>query len=174
MKKTLLFLATLIVMLSGCSQQNKQNVLNFQDENITYKEVLSSKTKTTDEIGEIYKSKFDGKIVTWQGKISAYYSQSGGIKFCVVDEDHKNIDITKECDWFWAISAETSNADDYKINPSWDGNWIDYILKYYKVSFDKNKNFYNDVYIITGKIAEIDCGVIDKCAPYIDIISITK
>jgi hypothetical protein len=66
------------------------------------------------------------------------------------------------------------DADDTLVNPTWDGKWVNYILKYYKVSFDENKQFYNDLYIVTGVVDGIDCGIDSKCIPNIEIANIKK
>ena len=139
---------------------------------LTYNQVMGSKLEP-DKI-ETYESSYDGQVIAWQAKISAYYSQITGIKFCVVDNNHQNVNINKPCDWFWAISKDVMDADITPINPSWDGQWVDYILKYYKVPFDESKLFYNDLYTVTGIVDGIDCGVGSKCVPNIEITSITK
>ncbi|HAB53093.1 MAG TPA: hypothetical protein DCE80_13155 [Ignavibacteriales bacterium] len=141
--------------------------------NLSYNQVMgteSGKKRLNERDGTGY----EGKIIKWQARISAYFSQITGIKFCVIDKDHQTKDIWEPCDWFWASSWETMDADDIKVNPSWDGHWVDYILNYYKVPFDKNAHFYDEIYTVTGKITGLDCGVYSKCVPYIDIISITK
>ncbi|MFA5000586.1 MAG: hypothetical protein WC545_04560 [Patescibacteria group bacterium] len=121
-------------------------------------------------IGSDNQEWFLGEAMRWQGKISAYYSQITGIKFCVVDKDHYNIDIHEPCDWFWAFSNDVMYAH---YSDNWDGNWVNYILKYYGVSYDQNSLFYNKIYTITGKISHIDCDISDKCIPGVDIISIS-
>lgn len=141
--------------------------------NITYNQVLKSKSGLT-SVPDYYKSKYEGEIIKWQGKISAHYSQITGIKFCVVDPEHQNININEPCDLFWAFSEELMGATDPKINPNWDGYWVDYILNYYKVPFNKNEYFYDKLYTVEGKINGIDCGIAEKCVPDIDIIDITK
>lgn len=148
------------------SQEEKANSLS-------YNQVLGSKAELS-SIPEVYSSKYDGATITWQAKISGYYTQITGIKFCVVDNDHINIDINKPCDWFWATSKDSMNADNTKVNPEWDGKWVNYILKYYRVPFDENENYYNEVYVVTGKINGLDCGVDGTCRPDIEIIGITK
>lgn len=140
---------------------------------LTYKEVINSKIEET-EYYSYYKSKYEGQEIQWQAKISGYYSQITGIKFCIIDKDHTEIDINKPCDWFWANSEETKDADIISINPDWDGLWVNYILNYYKVAFNKNSNFYNDIYTIQGKINGIDCLAGDRCIPDIEIINIIK
>jgi uncharacterized protein YceK len=141
--------------------------------NPSYNQIMNSKSEP-DKSPDLYKTKYDGKVVEWKAKISTYYPQITGIKFCIVDNEHQNVDIDKPCDWFWAFSTSIMDADDVAVNPSWDGKWVDYVLKHYKVSFDKDKRFYNDVYTITGAVNGLDCGVDSKCIPNIEIISITK
>jgi len=141
--------------------------------NLTYNQVLNSKIEP-ERSPTLHDSKLDGNIIEWKAKISSYYSQITGIKFCVIDDDHKNIDIDKPCDWFWAFNEVLMDANNIEVNPIWDGLWVNYILNYYKVPFDKNMRFYNDVYTIKGTVNGIDCGVGNKCVPNIDIISIIK
>jgi len=138
---------------------------------LTYNQITNSKISES-ENGGYYKSAYNGKVIEWQGKISAYYSQITGIKFCITDEDHPDVDIDSACDWFWASSDKIIGADDTKINPSWDGKWVDYTLNYYQVEFDKTEDFYNYTYWIKGVVKGIDCISRDQCVPDIDIISI--
>lgn len=139
---------------------------------LTYDDIINSKIEETESYS-YYESKYEGKKIQWRGKISAYYSQITGIKFCIIDDNHTEVDINKPCDWFWASSKETKNADITSINPNWDGLWVNYILNYYKVDFNKNSNFYNDIYTIKGIINGIDCSG-DRCIPDIEIINIIK
>jgi len=134
---------------------------------VSYNQVVNSKTKNDDSL-------YSGRTIKWQGKISAYYSQITGIKFCVVDNDHQNVDIDKPCDWFWASSDLIINANDKNINPNWDGKWVDYILNFYKVDFDPAKRFYDEIYLVEGKINGLDCDVNSRCIPDVEIISIKK
>jgi|GEM_PF-1668286 len=140
---------------------------------LSYNQVVKSVVLDSEEYS-YYKSTYDNQVIEWQGKISHGYTQITGIKFCIIDDEHQEVDIHEPCDWFWALSDETQDADIVDINPSWDGNWVDYILKYYKVPFDQNSNFYNEVYQIKGRINGVDCAASDRCAPDIEIINITK
>jgi hypothetical protein len=153
---------------------NKDVISDSQKEigSLTYAQFMES--KVGDSEYDYYKSSYGGKLVEWQGKISGYYSQITGIKFCVIDEGHQNVDIDKPCDWFWAFSRDLMGADDITINPNWDGKWVNYILNYYKVPFDKDSYFYNDTYTIKGVVNGIDCISKDQCVPDIDIINISK
>ena len=63
-------------------------------------------------------------------------------------------------------------ADDKEINPNWDGKWVNYILNYYNVPFNKDEPFYNKTYTIAGTINGIDCISINQCVPDIEIINI--
>lgn len=155
-------------------------ILNSKDcidnivSDLTYNQVINSKIEP-EKSPELYNSKSDGSVVEWKAKISSYYSQITGIKFCVIDNDHQNVNIDKPCDWLWAFNRVLMDADNTDVNPGWDGLWVNYILNYYKVPFDKDKRFYDDeIYTIKGVVDSIDCGVDDKCIPNIDIISITK
>lgn len=163
---------------SGCRIEDLANkdiisALQKTVPQLDYNQVLNSKIEP-ERSPTLHASKFDGSVVEWQGKISAHYSQITGIKFCVIDEEHQNIDIDEPCDWFWAFSHDLMDANDFEVNPNWDGKWVNYILNYYKVPFDKDVRFYDDIYTIQGKVNGIDCGADDKCVPDIDIISITK
>ena len=144
---------------------NYNKELNYSDKDINF-DVSFNDVLNSDE--------YIGDVISWQAKISSYYSQISGIKFCIVDEDHQNVDIDKPCDWFWALSDATMNADNLEINPNWDGHWVNFILNYYKVPFNEDLRFYNDIYTIKGIIYGIDCGMNDKCIPNVDIISIVK
>lgn len=64
---------------------------------------------------------------------------------------------------------DLENIDNTSINPNWSGDWVNTVLNYYKVDFDKDV-----IYTVTGKVNWVDCGVDDKCRPDIEIISITK
>ncbi|MFA5109264.1 MAG: hypothetical protein WC458_01855 [Patescibacteria group bacterium] len=140
---------------------------------LTYNHVMDSKIEGTED-GGYYKSEYEGQPIEWQGKISAHYSQITGIKFCVIDNEHQNVNIDQPCDWFWAFADDLMRANDRVINPNWDGKWVNYILNYYKVPFDNDSRFYNEIYTIQGKINGIDCGADDKCVPDIEIINIIK
>lgn len=148
-------------------------IILMGDKPVSYNQVVGATLKPY-KAPDFFTSGYEGRTIEWRGKISTNYSQITGIKFCVIDSDHKDADIDKPCDWFWATSADIANADDTKINPSWDGKWVNYILNHYGVKFDSSKRFYDEVYTVKGKINGIDCGVDDKCVPDVEIISITK
>lgn len=143
-------------------------LINYKIKNPSYNQIVGSK-KELSNIPGIYKSKYDGENISWQAKISNYYSQISGIKFCVVDNDHKNVDVNKSCDWFWATARELESIDNASINPNWNGDWVNTVLKHYNVDFDKDA-----VYKVVGRVNGLDCGVDDKCRPDIEIISINK
>lgn len=155
-----------------CSELKESLKQISSDSKTSYNQVMGQKLVYISPT--IYKNIYEGQVVEWKAKISSYYSQITGIKFCVIDNDHQNVDIDKPCDWFWAYSDAVMSADNLEINPGWDGHWVNYILNYYKVSFNENARFYNDIYTIKGIINGIDCGVDDKCIPNIGIISIAK
>lgn len=171
------FVKSIVGESVGCGVEELMNkdivgILKKVTAPLDYNRIINSK------IGEpkngYYKSAYGGEVIEWRGKISSYYSQITGIKFCVSDKDHQAIEMDKPCDWFWAFSDKLMSADDIITNPSWDGNWVNYILNYYKVAFDKNSNFYNDIYTVKGFVNGIDCVSRDQCAPDIDIINISK
>lgn len=166
----LLLIITPLLLVASWQFFYKQRSKEIIQKNISFNQVVDSKTNETSS--DYYESKYKNEEIVWNGKISGYYSQITGIKFCIVDEDHKEVDINKPCDWFWAFSEKLIDADDTKINPNWDGLWVNYILNYYKVPFDKNTSFYNDIYTITGTINGVDCGINNKCHPDIEIINI--
>ena len=153
-------------------QQQKQGQEDFK--NISYNQVFLPSES-------INRRTLEGKTIKWQAKISAYYSQLDGIKFCIVDEEHQNVDIGKKCDWFWAFSDELMGANDLSVNPNWDGRWVPYTLNYYKVPFDKDTRYYDDIYTVEGKINSVECDgdpkneSIDKyCYIDVGIINITR
>lgn len=151
----------------------KNEQIKITNQNLNYNQIQNSKIETAFKDG-YYQSTYKNAVIEWRGKISAYYSQITGIKFCIIDDDHQEVDINNPCDWFWAFADELIGADDLTKNPNWDGKWVNYILNYYEVPFDKNGLFYNDVYTIRGKINGIDCAIGNKCVPDIEIINITK
>lgn len=137
-------------------------------QSLSYNEVLNSETVNSDSYG-YHKSDYKGEKIKWLGKISRYYSGINGIKFCIIDDEHKNIDTTQPCDWFWAFAKELMSADDISVNPNWDGSWVDYTLNYYGAN---NEDPMNQIYEVEGSINGIDCGVHDRCAVDIEIIGI--
>lgn len=153
----------------------EQQPEQIRDFDISYNQVLDA-AKKRDGSADIFK----GKSIKWQAKISAYYSQISGIKFCVVDDEHQNVDISESCDWFWASSDEIMGANDLKINPSWDGRWVPYTLNYYGVTFDENDRYYDEVYTVVGKISGVGCDEPDPefpdyvCIMDVDIVEILK
>lgn len=176
------FIKDVFGSISGCGIDDLSNqeiletiekISTTNNKNLTYNDVINSKIETIDN-KDYYQSSLKDSLISWQGKISAYYSQITGIKFCIIDDYHQEVDINNPCDWFWAFADELIGADDLTKNPNWDGKWVNYILNYYEVPFDKNGLFYNDVYTIRGKINGIDCAIGNKCVPDIEIINITK
>jgi hypothetical protein len=153
----------------------KTSGVKVASSNLTYNQVFNS-AKKRDESANIY----IGKVIKWKAKISAYYSQIDGIKFCVVDKDHLNVNIYESCDWFWAFSDGLMDGNNLEKNPSWDGHWVPYTLNYYSVPFNKNSRYYNDIYTVTGKIDGASCGEADDefpdydCILDVDILGITK
>jgi len=143
------------------------------NKNLTYNQLMSYGLENSDTPG-YFNTEKKGKEIEWQAKISNYYSQITGIKFCVVDDEHQNVDINQPCDMFWAFADELMDADNIATNPIWDGNWVKYILNYYNVPFDENSDYFNDIYTVKGVINGIDCAPSDKCSPDIEIISINK
>lgn len=111
--KKIVFLLLLVVFLSACNlnkapdEPKKNLLLNATDKDVvsdlTYNELLSYKLEPSNTPG-YYKTGQEGKIIEWSAKISKHYSQITGIKFCVLDNNHQNVDITKPCDMFWAFS----------------------------------------------------------------------
>ncbi len=176
------FIKDVFGSISGCGIDDLSNqeiletiekISTTNNKNLTYNDVINSKIETIDN-KDYYQSSLKDSLISWQGKISAYYSQITGIKFCIIDDEHPEVGINKPCNWFWAFANNFMGADDLTKNPNWDGKWVNYILNYYEVPFDKNNNFYDDVYTIQGKINGIDCGVDNKCVPDIEIINIKK
>lgn len=178
----LLFIAGIILLfikkdekeIGDGSTSNISNTLSrLNTSNISYNQVIDSKIGQ-DVSSDLYGTKLDGSIIEWRARISAYYSQITGIKFCVVDDMHQDVDIDEPCDFFWASSEEIMDANDLEKNPEWDGSWVPYVLNYYKVPFDKDSRYYDEIYTIKGSISGLDCGINDKCVPNIDILSIEK
>lgn len=134
--------------------ENKPKPTSSEQEQLTYIQVMNSKEDSSERL-DFYESDREGENVFWLGKVSHYYSQNSGIKFCVIDDDHKDIDINKPCDWFWASSNDNADASDLKID------------------FSKYKKDCDMSYWVKGKINGIDCAY-DICVPDIEIISILE
>jgi hypothetical protein len=166
----LLFIVGIILLYI---KKDEKEVGGGNISNISYNQVIDSKIGQ-DVSSDLYGTKLDGNIIEWRAKISAYYSQITGIKFCVIDDIHQDVDIEEPCDFFWAFSEEIMDANDLEKNPEWDGSWVPYVLNYYKVPFDKDSRYYDEIYTIKGSINGLDCGINDKCVPNIDILSIEK
>ncbi len=143
------------------------------DKKLTYNQLMSDKLEKSDTPG-YFNTEKKGQEIEWQAKISGNYSQITGIKFCIIDDEHQDVDINQPCDMFWAFADELMDADNIAINPDWDGDWVKYILNYYNVPFDENTNYFNDIYTVRGIVNGIDCAPSDKCSPDIEIISIKK
>jgi len=179
------YVDTFISKETGCGIENiynkeTPNIVEFlklknkeDNKSLTYNQLMSFELEKYNTPG-YFRTKEEGKEIEWQAKISDHYSQITGIKFCVIDDEHQNVDISNPCDMFWSFADELMDVDDITINPDWDGNWVKYILNHYNVPFDENSNYFNDVYTVKGIINGIDCAPSDKCSPDIEIISINK
>lgn len=188
MKKTLLLILSLIILLAlsyflffnkdffiNNNYFVKDNLIfnNESKEKLKYNEILAHELEPT-EYQSYFKTEQEGKIVEWKGKISRYYTQITGIKFCVIDEDHENVNTEEPCDFFWAYSEDLMDADNISVNPNWDGNWVRFILDYYNLPLDEEGGYLNDTYLIKGVVLGVDCAPSDRCSPDIDIINIRK
>ncbi len=128
---------------------------------LTYNEVLNFKDITIEHFG-YYDSIYNGKIIQWEGQIGPY-TQISGMKLCVIDDEHQNVNAKKPCDWFWAVPNDT---------PYWNGSWVEYILKRY-VGLTSDQIIPDSTYSVIGTVAGIDCGIdYNKCIPDITIIDI--
>ena len=188
MKKTLLLILSLIILLAlfyflffnkdffiNNNYFVKDNLIsnNESKEKLKYNEILAHELEPTEH--QLYfKTGQEGKIVEWRGKISRYYTQITGIKFCVIDEDHENVNTEEPCDFFWAYSEDLMDADNLSVNPNWDGSWVRFILDYYNIPLDEEGDYLNNTYLIKGAVLGVDCAPSDRCSPDIDIINIRK
>lgn len=170
LKKIIIALSIFIFLFLVAFWQFFYKQKNPISETITFNQTINSKTNKTNI--DYYESNYKDKEIVWIGKISNYYTQITGIKFCIIDKEHQNVNTDNSCDWFWASSEKTKDADIYSINPDWDGNWVNYILNYYEAIPDSKDKIYTSTYEITGTINGIDCGIDDKCHPDIEIINI--
>jgi len=154
----------------GASDVVFEDYESFYEDNqsLGYNEVLNSGAVNDNSYG-YYESDYKEEKIKWLGKISQYYSNINGIKFCIIDDEHKSVDATQPCDWFWAFAKELMSADDASVNPNWDGSWVDYTLNYYGA---RNEDPINQIYEVEGSINGIDCGVHGRCAVDIEIIGI--
>lgn len=125
--------------------------------NLTYSTVVSDKTNA-----------YICKRVAWNGKIATNLSQIDGIKFLIIDAQHP-VDSTTT-DWFWSVPVDWPTSNDA------NGAWVTYMLRHYG-NIDASKiNPDKDVFLITGKLLELDCTFYDnrQCIPNIEVERIQR
>ena len=70
---------------------------------------MSYKLEKSDVPG-YFNTEKKGKEIEWQAKISDYYSQITGIKFCVIDDEHQNVESNKLGKLLESAPAPAQNA----------------------------------------------------------------
>ncbi|MBU4347254.1 hypothetical protein KJ586_00030 [Patescibacteria group bacterium] len=110
--------------------------------------------------GEMEKhSIYRGKNVQWMGRVANRYSQIDGIKFCIIDDKHKNADSRADCDWFWLFPVNLATENSPERQTNWDGFWPSYMFKTYSGLNPEKIDWDKDTFLIYGEIEDIDLGV---------------
>lgn len=119
------------------------------------------------------KHPYIGKIISWMGKISSL-SQIDGIKFWIIDDQHQP-NIKTDNSWFWAIPDNNPSAE------ITHGKWVTYMLKRYGNIDINSVDSDNDIFLIKGKLLELDCTFYDNtlattapCIPNVEVENIKK
>ncbi len=170
-KLAILMLSGSLMIVLGCyfyfHKTKEGEYFNYSVNSITYSEIT--------RLDQGIKS-YKGREIKWRGKIASKYSQIDGIKFCIIDDSHKNPDIYSECDWFWAIPKELATEKDSSYQSDWNGNLVELMFKNYSnIDYDKI-NSEKDEFIITGKLDSLDTEVdyFNRVIPSIEVTKIEK
>jgi len=138
-------------------------ILSYAD--VVNKNSLFDKNKVDGSI----KTPYVGKKIQWQAKIASSLTQRDGIKFCIVDDKHQNIDSSSNCDWFWLSDKNLGTKNDPNFFNSAD--WFNYIFKTYSDINPQKIDWAKDIFLVTGEIEGVD-GVFDKPIPLIVVSKI--
>jgi len=194
-----LILIILPLLFAGCSisknlnftLDNEKNNRSTLVSNINANKMLASATvlSYTDVInensfvqkknsdGEMEKrSIYRGKNVRWKAKIASRYSQIDGIKFCIIDDSHQNVDTHSNCDWFWLFPNNLATENSPEALVGWDGYWPKYMFKTYSGLNPEKIDWDKDVFLISGEVEDIDLGIdyFDRPVPTIVATKIEK
>lgn len=164
-------------IVNTATSENNQKSLNTNKNDcspLVTKNSIKTKPTFLDVVQtDCEKHPYVGKIISWTGKISNL-SQIDGVKFWIIDDQHQP-NITTDNDWFWAIPNDNPPADIKH------GEWVTYMLKRYGnidiSSIDRD----NDIFLIKGKLLELDCTFYDSdttttapCIPNVEVENIKK
>lgn len=183
--KKILILLFLQILVAGCSisktlnftlnnEINNQNTPtnNVSEEKVStstpilnYANIVNKDSLLNENNGSI-KTPYVGKIIQWQAKIAGSLTQRDGIKFCIIDDKHQNVDTNGNCDWFWLHDKNLGTKDDPNFSNSAD--WFDYIFKTYSDINPQKIDWAKDTFLVTGKIEGVDGGF-DKPVPLIKV-----
>ena len=165
MKKILCLIFFASFVLVGCGNDlEKNNTLNN-----TFDERKQNSIKSN-EISELTynmvinsNDRYEGMIISWTGTPRLHGLNTGS--FYILDSEHK-LENLNDYHWFWAI-PNIKNEDAKKINDF--KSWVE---TFEGVDDYKGGN----IFLITGKILENDCGYYGKdvCIPDIDVIKIEE
>jgi hypothetical protein len=188
--KIIYFIFILSLLITGCSISNTSNFsLNNKKNNqttstnnisenkdavstiiLSYADVVNKDSLfDKDETDGSIKTPYVGKKIQWQAKIASSLTQRDGIKFCIVDDEHQNVDSGSNCDWFWLLDKNLGTKDDPNFFNS--GDWFDYIFKTYSNISPQKIDWAKDTFLVTGEIEGVD-GVFDKPIPLIIVSKI--
>ena len=188
--KNFLILLILLLLITGCSISKTSNfALNEKINNkatstsnisenkestststLSYADVVNKDSLfDKNEVDGSIKTPYVGKIIQWQAKIARSLTQRDGIKFCVIDDEHQNIDSKGNCDWFWLSDKNLGTRDDPNFFNSAD--WFDYIFKTYSDINPQKIDWGKDTFLVTGEVEGVD-GVFDKPIPLIIVSKI--
>ena len=176
---------------SGCDHGSEAHSLTYYKFNKSRKAYVfqkSTETKGCEDVWSAPRTYSDliklndkaikpyiGRKIKWKGRV-AKYVQKEGIKFCIVDDQYPKPNIHGDCEWFWAKPRELATKDDPSLKKGWNGDWPGFMFRNYstveygKVDVDK------DIFVITGKIKNIDRGIdaLNRPIPNIEVIKIEK
>ncbi|MDP3043139.1 MAG: hypothetical protein Q8N21_01940 [bacterium] len=191
--KNYLILSILLLLITGCSISktsdftlndkinNQSTSTNNVSENkeltsastLSYTDVINEEPLLNkNEIGGSTKNPYAGEIIQWQAKIASSLTQRDGIKFCIIDDEHQNVDSNGNCDWFWLLDKNLGTKDGPNFFNSAD--WFDYIFKNYSDINPQKIDWGKDTFLITGVLEDIDLDVADRPVPNIEVIKIEK
>jgi len=188
--KIIYFIFILSLLITGCSISktsdftlnnkinNQATSTNNISENkdavstpiLSYADVVNKDSLfDKNEVDGSIKTPYVGKKIQWQAKIASSLTQRDGIKFCVIDDKHQNIDSSGNCDWFWLSDKNLGTKDDPNFSDSAD--WFDYIFKTYSDINPQKINWDKDSFLVTGEIEGAD-GAFDKPIPLVIVSKI--
>lgn len=151
--------------ISGNKDATSTPILSYAD--VVNKNSLFDKS----EVDGSVKTSYVGKKIQWQAKIASSLTRRDGIKFCIIDDKHQNVDSGSNCDWFWLYDKNLDTKDGPNFFNS--ANWFDYIFRTYSNINPQKIDWDKDIFLVTGEIDGVD-GVFDKPIPLIIVSKIKK